>query len=216
MSSNRIHRFLGMNTIMVVLVSLSLQGCFIFSFFPSGKLSRYTQRVVLRNDVPAYYAIDEKGSPGKKIGALSSHTGDTLTTLGYYSGDIWESTTYFLIKVEGQEVYIDRHDALTADDQIMRRLRIPFSLTHKEDEYAWRRAMDYIKSSSSPPIEIASDVLIKTSSVSDSTSISYLVMRVVLSDSVEYEIICKSFLPRFDADTEARHMAFYMVTGRRY
>lgn len=216
MISSRSHQTIGLNVILVGLLMLSLQGCFVINLLPSGKLSRYTQQVVLEKDFPAYYAMDEKGHAGTKLGTLQGHAGDTITTLGYFSGDMWETTTYFLIIVDGREVYIDRQDVLTADDQLYRRLSNPFNLTFQEDYKAWDHALNYIRNHTGMPVEIASDVLIKTKSVDDSTSISYLVTRLEQSSSVQYEIICRSFVPGFDATREARRMAFYMVTGRNY
>ncbi len=194
---------------------LLLQGCFIINLLPSGKLSRYTQQVVLDKDYPVYYAMNADETPGMKIGTLRERAGDTITTLGLFSGGV-RFATYFLIMTDSNEVYIDRQDVLTPDDQLFRRLGNPFSVAFREDFDAWDRARDYIRSHTDVPIEIANDNLIKTSSVSDSTSIHYLVTRLVKSKNVEYEIICRSFLPNFNADREARRMAFYMVTGRKY
>lgn len=209
----------GRSVFLILLVLISGCSTLIETFMESsivrGTLRRGKLQVVLDKDLPNYYAKDADDLPGGSLGTLTMYAGDTMMTHGILTGSALRSS-YYLIVFDNREVYIRREDVLTPDDQIFRSVRNPFSVPFREDFDAWNRARDYVRNHTAVPIEIANDNLIKTSSLSDSTSIHYLVTRITRARDVEYEIICRSHVRGFSGDREARVMAFYMVTGRMY
>ncbi|MFZ1730473.1 MAG: hypothetical protein WBQ23_10335 [Bacteroidota bacterium] len=208
------NRLLGVSAIIAVIALFG--GCeFIISMF-DGTLYPGNMQVVLNKDRPSYRARGEKNNPGNTIGTLDRRAGDTVNTIGWYKGG-FGGISVFLIRLETQEVYIDREDVLTPDDQIYSLLGSgAFSLTHMEDNDAWNRAWDYIESHAGTPIDVASENLIKTTSSTDTASIQYIVTRAILEYTVNYEIICRSSRPGFNAADEANQMAFFMATGRMF
>jgi len=189
---------------------VSLSSCFLFL----GSLSRSKLNVVLIKDNPKYIGKDREERPIGNLGTLPMHKGETLLTIGRYGGGIEQN--YFLISYNGQEVYIYRDDVLTPDDVLYQKLGSKFKVSISEDTYVRERAKGYINQHSHSDIEISTENLLKTKSVSDSSAISFIVTRVVQVNTVEYEIICKSLKPGFDANIEANQLAFFMVTGRTY
>ncbi|MBS1538321.1 MAG: hypothetical protein JST20_11300 [Bacteroidetes bacterium] len=199
--------------IIVVLFSLLLvlvSGCFLFQ----GSLYRSNLKVVLIKDNPGFVGKDSDEKPSGYLGTLPLRIGDTITTIGRYSGGF--EATYYLILEHQKEVYISRADVLTPDDQLYQRLRSRFTLSFSEDEAAWGRASVYVKNHTVIPIGIVSENLLKTQSNNDSTAINYLITRVEQSNNVEYEIVCRSRRPDFNPNMEAKQLAFYMITGRKY
>jgi hypothetical protein len=85
----------------------------------------------------------------------SSFTNDTLTTIRHSGGDLIQQNSDLMI-VNHQEVYISRTDVWTIDELLYNRLGNKFKLSLTEDQYAWPRANEYVKSHSIAPVEIGS------------------------------------------------------------
>lgn len=200
-------RNLGLSCIL----SLALSGCFIVE----GSLYRTELNVVLRADNTEYYEKTLEEKMGRSLGKLPQRKGDTLHTVGYFNGGPWGRPAY-LMKMGIGEVFVLRSDVLTPDDQIYQRLGARFRLGLTEDANTWGYAYLYVKDHSKGEFEIYDENLIKSGGAVDSVSISYLITRAENYPYAEYEIICRSLKKGFEAEVEARNVAFYMVTGRKY
>ena len=195
--------------IFAVLLTIS-SGCFLLE----GSLRRGNSSVLLMKDHPQYVEKDAQDKPMGAVGNLPNRKGETINTIGFYSGGL--QTSYFLVVANKKEVYISRADVLTPDDQLYQSLGSKFKLKPAEDYAAWSRALQYVKNQSSLPLEIANDNLIKSKSTHDTASVSYIITRVPGRMHVEYEIVCQSNHKDFYLNAEANQVAFYMVTGRVY
>lgn len=190
---------------------LVLEGCFLMK----GHQYRQSESVVVATDHPSVYAVETEGAPGERIGTSDMRAGDTITILGYYYGGLLEET-YCIVRHGSGEAYLLRSDVLTADDQLYRRLGPRFDVALREDPATWERARTYLVEQCGRTLQVASDELIKTAASGDTTEVAYLITRVPTGGRVEYEIVCTARGAGVDADSTARGLAFYMVSGRRY
>jgi hypothetical protein len=198
-----------------LLAALLLTGCGIFGRAFGGSFERRTDPIVLSRDRPPLFARDEDGEPDDEVGTLERRAGDTLVSTGYWHHALI-GDSYFLISDGGRELFILRRHAATYDDLLFDRLTNPFRLNRSEDVAAWGRAKEYVGRDKDTPIEIATDNLLKTRPAADSSSVAYLVTRVLHAEEVEYQITCSSPKKGFDADYAALRLVFHMVTGRWY
>ena len=200
-------RNLGLSCIL----SLVMSGCFIVE----GSLYRTELAVVLRADNTEYFEKTFEEKLGRSLGRLPQRKGDTLRTVGFFNGGLSNKPAY-LMKMGISEVFVLRSDVLTPDDHMYQRLGARFRLGLSDDGNTWGNASSYVKDHSKRELEIENENLIKSGGAVDSVSISYLITRVENYPYAEYEIICRSLKKGFEAEVEARNVAFYMVTGRKY
>lgn len=190
-------------------IALTISAC---SIVP-GVITRGNGHVVLAIDRPPLYGMDTAMQPAGVVDTLDMRAGDTITTLGYFSG---ASTPgfYYVISHGTRELLLAGRHGLNDAELSIAAMSSRFMIDRKDDRAAWQRAKAYISRNPNTPLTISSENLLKTSPPGDSIAIAYTITRVPSDTAAAYEVRCTSHRKYFDAEEHAKYAAFYIINGK--